>query len=555
MAGTDDAYEVLLAQRVADPQRLVLLDESGMLALEVSIALDRLTRLACKLLDTPVSLISMVGRDQQFFKSAQGMETLMPEGRHTPLSHSFCQHVVASGRPFVVEDARQHPMVKDNFAIEELKVEAYLGIPLELPEGFVMGSLCAIDCKPRRWSAQDILILSELASSVMLDIGLQREIARRIAIEGELRESEARFNQVAENIEGLVFQRRKDDDGNFSYCFFGNSADSALPWRKISNDNPMPHRFGRVHPEDWSRLSAELMTCALEEADLKTEYRTITASGVIRYVRSQSKVRHAGDGSVIWDGAIFDVTDLVHARQAADAAMHSQRRMLSNINYDLRNPLTAMIGFGELLSGPPLPEVVARHADNIKRTGYLMLDMVDQMLDSASMESGMPALQAKRVSIARLVADSCRILEQAAALKGIDIAGHIAPDAPETINGDAVRLHEILVNLIGNAVKYTNQGKVRVTVSRLRADGVRFEVLDTGIGIPAEDIDRIFDRHHRVEDHRTAYAGTGFGLSIVRTLVEAMAGTLGVESDVGKGSLFWIELPLGDVPAPTADLP
>ena len=220
MAETEQDYQTRLDERVTDPNRLALLNEGGMMELEVSIALDRLTRLACKLIDAPVSLISMVGRDFQFFKSAQGMGELMPEGRQTSLSHSFCQHVVASGQPFVVENAREHPLVKDNFAIDELRVEAYLGIPLELPEGFVMGSLCAIDSKPRPWSAQDILILSELANLVMLDIGLQREIVRRISLEEKLRESEARFNQVAENIEGLVFQRRKDSDGGFSYCFF-----------------------------------------------------------------------------------------------------------------------------------------------------------------------------------------------------------------------------------------------------------------------------------------------------------------------------------------------
>ena len=182
----------------------------------------------------------------------------------------------------------------------------------------------------------------------MLDIGLQREIARRIAIEEKLRESEARFNQVAENIEGLVFQRHKDADGGYSYCFFGNTADSMVAWRKVGDDNPMPHRFGRVHPDDWGRLSAELEACIKNETDLQTEYRTVTSGGRIRFVRSQSKVRHTEDGVSVWDGVIFDVTDLVLARQKADAAIASQRRMLSNINHDLRNPLTAIIGYGDI---------------------------------------------------------------------------------------------------------------------------------------------------------------------------------------------------------------
>ena len=547
MTETEQDYQTLLDQRVTDPQRLALLEEGGMMELEVSIALDRLTRIACKLLDAPVALISMVGRDFQFFKSAHGLGELMPEGRRTPLSHSFCQHVVASGQPFVVEDARAHPLVDDNFAIEELKVEAYLGIPLELPDGFVMGSLCAIDSKPRPWSAQDVLILSELANSVMLDIDLQREIARRIAIEEKLRESETRFNQVADNIEGLVFQRHKDADGGYSYCFFGNTADSMVAWRKVGDDNPMPHRFGRVHPDDWGRLSAELEACIKNETDLQTEYRTVTSGGRIRFVRSQSKVRHTGDGVSVWDGVIFDVTDLVLARQKADAAIASQRRMLSNINHDLRNPLTAIIGYGDILSDGPPPVQVKKHADSIKRTGHLMLEMVNQLLNSESMESGIIVLAAKSVQIGPIVADSCQVLERTARLKGLDLTIEIEPGTPELISCDPVRLQEVLVNLIGNAVKYTEEGVVSVHASQAAEGFTRFEIRDTGIGISADDINRIFERHHRVEGHRATYAGTGLGLSIVKELVEAMGGTLGVKSTVREGSVFWFELPIGDV--------
>ena len=539
---TDD-YSTRLNDVLLDEKRLALFNESGLLDLEVSIALDRLTRIARRLVDAPVALISMVGSDFQFFKSSQGLGDLLPEGRRTPLSHSFCQHVVASGQPFIVPDAREHPLVKNNLAIDELNVEAYVGIPLELPDGFVMGSLCAIDTKPRCWSDDDVAILGDLANSVMLEIGLQREVTRRIAIEQKLRESEARFNQVAGNIEGLVFQRRKDEDGSYSYCFFGDSAELALPWRRVGDDNPMPHRFGRVHPNDWRRLSGEIAACIQDEVDLRLEYRTINADGRIRHVRSQSKVRRSDDGTCVWDGAIFDVTDLVIAREQAEAAIASQRRMLSNINHDLRNPLTAIIGYGEVLIDVPPPAQVKKHADSIKRTGYLMLELVDQLLNAESMQSGVVALEAKRVSIGPIVADSCQVLERTARLMGIGLTIAIDPDMPEVVSCDPVRLQEVLVNLIGNAVKYTEKGSVAVHASRSKSDGVRFEIRDTGIGIPAGDIDRIFERQHRVEGHRATYVGTGLGLSIVKELVEAMSGTLGVESVDGQGSLFWFELP------------
>ena len=176
-----------------------------------------------------------------------------------------------------------------------------------------------------------------------------------------------------------------------------------------------------------------------------------------------------------------------------------------------------------------------------------MLEMVNQLLNSESMESGIIVLAAKPVQIGPIVADSCQVLERTARLKGLDLTIEIEPGTPELISCDPVRLQEVLVNLIGNAVKYTEEGVVSVHASQAAEGFTRFEIRDTGIGISADDINRIFERHHRVEGHRATYAGTGLGLSIVKELVEAMGGTLGVKSTVREGSVFWFELPIGDV--------
>ena len=166
---------------VRDPERIAALRRTVLLDSPAEQAFDRLTLLATRILDAPVSLVSLVDQDRQFFKSCIGLPEPWATNRETPLSHSFCQHTVATGEPFVIEDARADPLVRANLAIRDLDVVAYAGIPLEL-DGQVLGSFCVIDSKPRAWSADDLEILRTLAESVMTEIRL------RIA-EGELRQA------------------------------------------------------------------------------------------------------------------------------------------------------------------------------------------------------------------------------------------------------------------------------------------------------------------------------------------------------------------------------
>ena len=133
---------------VSDARRLEAVQSTGLLDSPGEEAFDRLTRLAISILRVPVSLVSIVDRDRQFFKSSGGLPTKVADARETPLTHSFCQHVVGSGEPLVISDARQHPLVRENLAIGDLGVIAYAGFPIATSEGAVIGSLCAIDDKP-----------------------------------------------------------------------------------------------------------------------------------------------------------------------------------------------------------------------------------------------------------------------------------------------------------------------------------------------------------------------------------------------------------------------
>ncbi|WP_354699325.1 GAF domain-containing SpoIIE family protein phosphatase [Paraconexibacter sp. AEG42_29] len=179
----DDA--VLNERRLAALRRVALLDTPA------EEAFDRLTRAACLILDVPVALVSLVDSGRQFFKSCVGLPEPYATTRETPLSHSFCQHTIASGEPLIVSDAREHPVVRENLAVRDLSVIAYAGIPLRTTDGFVIGSFCAIGHEPRVWSGNDVLILTELAGSAMTIIELR---AQALDLD-ETREERDRVNE------------------------------------------------------------------------------------------------------------------------------------------------------------------------------------------------------------------------------------------------------------------------------------------------------------------------------------------------------------------------
>ena len=157
---------------VSDPARLAAVQGSGLLAAKDDPAFDRLTRMAARLLDAPVALVSLVDADRQVFASCIGLEA--PWNRETPLTHSFCQHAVELREPLVVGDARQHPVLRRNLAIRDLGVVAYAGIPLIDGDGQALGTLCVADSRPRDWTVDQIETLGDLAQSVLTEIELRR---------------------------------------------------------------------------------------------------------------------------------------------------------------------------------------------------------------------------------------------------------------------------------------------------------------------------------------------------------------------------------------------
>lgn len=268
-------------------------------------------------------------------------------------------------------------------------------------------------------------------------------------------------------------------------------------------------------------------------------------------------IRHAG-GEVVGMLAIGrDVTDirrkeaeLRHAKEEALAASHAKSAFLANMSHEIRTPMNAILGFAEILISKLQDSPLQRYAETIYAGGMGLLTIINDILDLSKIEAGRMELECRAVSLHKLLEELYAFFQIKLEEKGLEFQLEVDPDLPKSLLLDEVRLRQILVNLVGNAVKFTKAGYVRVAVyaqepERAESD-VRlvFEVQDSGIGIRADQLQKIFDAFHQSSGQSARqYGGTGLGLNITRRLVEMMGGTISVQSTEGEGSMFTITLP------------
>ncbi len=240
--------------------------------------------------------------------------------------------------------------------------------------------------------------------------------------------------------------------------------------------------------------------------------------------------------------------ELQRARDAAQAADASKTDFLSKVSTEIRTPLTAILGFAELLlretAKGALPPEHESTLLTIRRNGENLLEIINDIVDLSKIAAGRFDVERAPLTPMVLISDVVALMSLRAQAKGVRLSVEGAPDLPETIESDARRLRQVLVNLVGNALKFTDAGGV-VLRAAPRGDVLRFEIEDSGIGISEEQMARLF-RPFAQADASTArrYGGTGLGLSICKHLVELLGGRIGAESRPGAGSLFWVELPL-----------
>ena len=237
--------------------------------------------------------------------------------------------------------------------------------------------------------------------------------------------------------------------------------------------------------------------------------------------------------------------DLAKAHDRAEAAARSKEEFLANMSHELRTPLTSVIGFAGLLRGAALDVEQSRYLDRIEDAGQALMSTLNDVLDLSKLEAGGVELDRRPFALETVLDQALGILEGQACAKGLMLDKQVAADVPAFVVGDPERLRQILLNLLGNAVKFTTRGSVTLSARCLKNARIELSVTDTGIGVAHDMIDQVFERFTQADATVTRqFGGTGLGLSITRRLAEAMGGEVGADSEPGQGSRFWCVLPL-----------
>jgi two-component system sensor histidine kinase/response regulator len=313
-------------------------------------------------------------------------------------------------------------------------------------------------------------------------------------------------------------------------------------------------------PRSWDALAVGmigyLQTGSSPVLGRRLELSAVRADGALFPIEIRVTETAIGERHY-FTAAVRDITDrkrweleLRTAKEAAEAASHAKSEFLANMSHEMRTPLNAVIGMADLLLEGELGADQRSCIDVIGRSGKALLALINDILDLSKIEAGKVELESAPFDPRAAVEDVVLLLAEKAQGKGLEIVCHIGAGVPRRASGDEWRLRQALANLVSNAVKFTERGKVIVRAQRVAetpADvTLRFEVSDTGIGIPDSARRRLFEAFYQADGSTTRrYGGTGLGLAISRHLAELMGGEIGVESEPGRGSTFWLTARLG----------
>ena len=318
-----------------------------------------------------------------------------------------------------------------------------------------------------------------------------------------------------------------------------------------------------IHPEDLERVTASDRASA--DQRYRLTYRIICADGNAIWVEDSGQAVYDEEGNLVWlDGVMLDITtrktlelEMQSAREKAEAANAAKSNFLAIMSHELRTPLHGVIGMTSVLRQTSLTKEQTEYADIIENSSFVLLSLINDILDLSKIESGKVEMEKIEFDLRRLAEDMLNLAGVQARQKNLRLNLNIAPDIPKALLGDATRLRQILVNLVGNAVKFTAQGEVGLEIIRQSSlqneITVCFRVSDTGIGIPPENLELIFQPFRQADETTTRnYGGTGLGLTISKQLTELLGGKISVTSTVGKGSVFQICIPFA-IPASQQD--
>jgi len=386
-------------------------------------------------------------------------------------------------------------------------------------------------------------------------VGVSRDVTRRRTAQAALRKSEERFRAFFDNVEDMIYYQ--GIDGSLSMLNRASSLITGYPNTEFDTDPMLWRRI--IHPDDVRDAEDFFRRYPAGVPYYEVTYRLRAKDGLTKWIESRMYGAKDTSGKYVGYHCIDrDVTErtalersLVEARDRAEEASRAKNAFLATMSHEIRTPLNGIMGMLQLAETTELSGEQADYVTGALTSCRNLLRVLSDILDISRIEAGALGLVDEEFPTEAVFAPVMELLAVEARRKGLELTLDMAPDVPDRMRGDSGRLRQVIFNLVGNAVKYTESGGVRVTVSRLPfcpvPDGVCLYVgiADTGIGIPDDRIAHVFEPFTQIESTLSRkHGGTGLGLSIVRRLLMLMNATCSVETQEGQGAAFHLSLPL-----------
>ncbi|WP_300551679.1 ATP-binding protein [Maricaulis sp.] len=465
-----------------------------------------------------------------------------------PLRGTPCEQVFANNKPFLRLGGLQDDFPSDT-DLRDFDLNSYVGMPLNHEDGSCFGLIAALWTNmPGEPKAVLELFQAVEPRLVAGAYAVDRIKGREEALRNELAITSRRLDIALEASSIGVWDYDLLNDIVFwdeqQYELFGLPADGKIlryaDWEAA------------LHPDDVEGANAAFQEALKERKNFFSEHRIIRPGGEVRWLRAAARILEVEGQPIKMVGCNWDITDDIHLRdqlkterRTAETANAAKSQFLANISHEIRTPLNGVLGMAQLLRRSDLTSRQEFYTETILSSGEVLLSLIDDVLDIARIESGRIDLERKPFSISDMVHAAADTILGPAQEKGLEVHIDIARTVDRTVAGDEKRIRQVLVNMAGNAVKFTETGSVTIRALPGALSRIRFEVVDTGVGIPPDKHAGLFERFTQADISNTReHGGAGLGLAISREIINLYDGEIGFESTEGEGTCFWFELPL-----------